>query len=475
MNKTPLLLAGAVSALGIAALLAWTAPSTGQAPRSDCEPYKLNTPLTADLIKPGMLPPCAPNVSPQGGGFPDPLDNLQHGFDLYSWLTFVALNSPDDGKDPIGKGSGPTVWQNYKQLADVMLPNGREPKSWEEKGNVDGIRGHVPRACLDKAKAGMMVIHMEEETFNQPFKSGPLIDQNGNYALFDILMNREMFQFIRDNGLYNKQGQERFPGEVDFARGANGGGPLRLPQGIGAIMVKVSWKVLANDDERSKFHSIEGLIFTRDKSGDEESGTCEVKTLGLVGFHVGHKTEAAPQWVWTTFEHVANVPEQDDINAGTFKRDRYNFYDRGCTQCPVNQTPPFPWNPSVEPFPNGFKSQITRVIPVTKDAKKINDDSHAVAGIKGTVWENYMLVSTQWPSDFGCATSRKPPGAQPDPTCSPAPTFLPNATLETYSQGLVPQASSSCIGCHNNATSQHNPATQSDFTFMLEKARPLRP
>jgi hypothetical protein len=284
-----------------------------------------------------------------------------------------------------------------------------------------------------------------------------------------------MFQFIRDNGLYNKQGQERFANEVDFARGANGGGPLGLPKGIGAVMVKVSWKVLANNDERSKFHSIEGLIFTRDKNGDEDSGTCEVKTLGLVGFHVGHKTEAAPQWVWTTFEHIANVPEQDDVNAGTFKFDRYNFYDRGCTQCPVNQTPPFPWNPSVEPFPNGFKSQITRVIPVTEDAKKINSDSQDVDGIKGTVWANYMLVSTQWPSDFGCATSRKPPGAQPDPTCSPAPTFLPNATLETYSQGLVPQASSSCIGCHNNATSQHNPATQSDFTFMLEKARPFRP
>jgi hypothetical protein len=89
----------------------------------------------------------------------------------------------------------------------------------------------------------MMVIHIEEETFNQPFKSGPLIDQNGNYALFDILMNKQMFQFILDNKLYNKQGQEAFASEVDFPRGANGN--INLPIGIGAFMIKCSGRCSA--------------------------------------------------------------------------------------------------------------------------------------------------------------------------------------------------------------------------------------
>jgi hypothetical protein len=68
---------------------------------------------------------------------------------------------------------------------------------------------------------------------------------------------------------------------------------------------------------------------------------------------------------------------------------------------------------------------------------------------------------------------------QPDMNCAPAPTFLANSTLETYSQGEVPQASSSCMGCHGNATSYQRPNStngvyfnQSDFTFMLEKAQP---
>jgi hypothetical protein len=106
-----------------------------------------------------------------------------------------------------------------------------------------------------------------------------------------------------------------------------------------------------------------------------------------------------------------------------------------------------------------------------------------------------MLISTQWPSAFACTslhsqrTDSPAPRTdflkQPDMTCSPAPTFLANSTLETYSQadseGDVPLASSSCIACHGNAVGfQTGPSTptrseihlnQSDFTFMLEKAQ----
>ena len=72
-------------------------------------------------------------------------------------------------------------------------------------------------------------------------------------------------------------------------------------------------------------------------------------------------------------------------------------------------------------------------------------------------------------------------------TCSPAPTYFANSTLETYSQadnqaeGEVPLATSSCIACHGNAVSfQTHPSNakpgevhlnQSDFTFILEKAQ----
>ena len=31
--------------------------------------------------------------------------------------------------------------------------------------------------------------------------------------------------------------------------------------------------------------------------------------MGLVGLHIITRTNSAPQWVWSTFEHVANAPD----------------------------------------------------------------------------------------------------------------------------------------------------------------------
>ncbi len=442
------------------------APSPASA-ALDCVPYPLNTPLTADLLKPGMLQPCAPAVSDNSltEAFTDPVDRLQHGFDLYSWLTFAALNSPVDGTTPIGRGTGkggdaPAFWESYKQLPDVMLADGSKPSAWGEPAKIpDECGGGV-------VKPGTMVVHIEEETFNQPFKSGPLIDQDGNYALFVILMNKEMFQYIVDNGLYSKAGQKAFAEKqtssskgVDFPLGSN-----RPPNaGLGAVMVKASWKVLGAHDDPDKFHTINGLVYTPAKENPKAVASCVQRTLGLIGFHVGHKAQFNTQWVWTTFEHVANVPEQAEVDGRRALLDHYNFYDAACdpAKCSINQTPPTPWDPSIQPFPGGYRSQITRTIPLTDDVVKINSLSRSVAGIKGTVWENYMLVSTQWPTN----------SANPiDLTGIPAPTYLANTTLETYSQGKFPLASSSCIACHLNATTASPSPIPSDFTYILEKA-----
>jgi hypothetical protein len=157
--------------------------------------------------------PCQENVDVSG---PDDsktaLENLQRGFDFYSWLTFIALNSPADGRSI--EQSNPdtrTKWEsrnNFMHLLDVMIkdpvPGKNEPK-WQNR--------EIPKECLSKYKDkikninDMMVIEMIEETFNEPFKTGALIDQQGNYALFDILMNKQMFDYIVENKLYSKTAQ----------------------------------------------------------------------------------------------------------------------------------------------------------------------------------------------------------------------------------------------------------------------------
>jgi hypothetical protein len=77
------------------------------------------------------------NVSGEG---PDSnttaLDNRQRGFDFYSWLTFIVLNSPANGNGiETSKPDTQTKWEDgkyFKSLLDVMVEEVKAPQ-WEVK------------------------------------------------------------------------------------------------------------------------------------------------------------------------------------------------------------------------------------------------------------------------------------------------------------------------------------------------------
>jgi hypothetical protein len=491
--------------LGIAGLTIWPLLSFAQITTNPPNVVSIqctNKPANPDVLsgtddtKRSLLSfglPCQETVTPAGPR--TALQNLQHGFDFYSWLTFIALNSPRDGSTIAGaKPDTRTKWEGtwedklpFIQLFDVMRTDVKDPSKQPRI---------IPSNCRAQYKSGMMVINMIEETYNQPFKTGPLIDQRGNYALFDILMNKDMFDLIVKHGLYSIAQQESVENsrlKIDFPTGDN------AADKPGAIMLKVAWKILAPEDDKSKFHTVDALVSM--PSSSDPDPPCLRKTLGLVGFHIVHKTTSRLQWIWTSFEHVDNVPDQQEIDTHNLKTS-YNFYDPSCgpAKCPVNGTPTRPWLPDRSlqlKFRNSFNSQIVRTTPIAEDTEKMNDQFHAILG-NDSVWKYYKLISTQWPSDFNCAKQTNPPSPpkplnapmepntdfekQPDMTCSPAPTFLANSTLETFSQGDTPLASSSCMACHGNAVSYQQQSStqqqgkddkffnQSDFTFILEKA-----
>ena len=421
---------------------------------------QLATPIDSKLLTLGQ--PCHQVVSKKGLST-DELGNLQRGFDFYSWLTFIALNSPADGKT-IGQGPRPggdavTTWEalsNYRPLAAVMLDKGSKP-TWGSR--------IVPDLCKPLDGPNKIVLQLGEAAWNQPFKTGPLIDQNGNYALFDILINKPMFDFINNKGLYSKQGQERFDGDILFPEGVNQSADA--PGRMGAVMLKVSWHILDPSKDKAlmtQFHTADALIYFPGPPATKTGPTCVAKTLGLIGFHVGHKTKFAPQWVWSSFEHVRNAPNEKQVALKEL-HPPYTFFNAGCPRCLNNKTPPSPWDPPASlKFHSNDKSQVVRSIIFPDAVAREVDDLNRSFGtlLKGTVWENYMLITTQWPSDAKSKT---------DCNGAPTPTYLANTTLETYSQGRVPLASSSCMACHGNATTRHVPATASDFTFILEKAQ----
>jgi hypothetical protein len=542
--------------LSAASLAQTTAPAAppAQAPGLECNGTRVLDPFKGKLAVPALAPevlasaiankdsilksglPCQENVGT--GAQADPagveasgLENLQRGFDFYSWRTFLALNAPADGT-PIesAQADAPTRWEhmnNFKQLLDVMLPADQQPPIWpaDAKAMNDERERLMPGACrellkerpdLKEDEPNRMIVKMIEESFNEPFKTGPLIDQQGHYAIFDILMNRQMFEYITVNHLNTKTGQAANADlAVDFPPGQNdrpaqAGKPAQAAA-FGSFMLKVSWKILTPEEIAAKtFHMRRALVLM--PPGDKRP--CLDRTLGLIGFHAVHKTVARPQWIWTSFEHVKNVPDRTEVAANKLGAS-YNFFSVKCkADCPIeNATPPFPWDPdpAIElrfRKDDSFKSQIVRETPLTDAAKNMNAVFHSMLPAN-SVWQNYMLLSTQWPSAFaihctGLQSQNVPDPKtdfvkQPDMTCSPAPAYLANSTLETYSQAdkpadstadriaalrdspAVPLATSSCIACHSNAVGFQRTASnreggrpnlnQSDFTFMLEKAQ----
>lgn len=404
------------------------------------------------------------------------IDTFQPDFDVYSWNTFIALNwppGPDGNGDPkktIGSnGDNDTVWEHYRDVRDVFLPGGKKP-TWNGPPLPPPVTGEKGEKGF---KPGMPVFTQVGKTptvltdSSQPFNTGPLIDQNGIYTRFQILINKTMFDYIVTNSLYSKAGQKVFTPPVKFTCGKLASGSS--PEVEGAIMVKSSWKVI-NPSEKPRFHSEEALVCSPPTHANGKP-VCSVKTMGLVGLHIAHKTQGASQWLWSTFEHVDNVPTAADVKSGKLKA-KYNYYNPKCSadKCKPNVIPPRPWDPAQV---STFHSQIVREnlfnLPIYASSAAARD-ADAKALLKGvnpkSVWQNYELISTMWPTNPGnCAAV---PG---DPLGTPAPTFLANTTLETYLQMTPPQpnVSSQCIECHNNATM--TVPVPSDFTYILQRAQ----
>ena len=91
---------------------------------------------------------------------------------------------------------------------------------------------------------------------------------------------------------------------------------------------------------------VDALVLMPPPDDPKVQRQCLPETLGLIGFHAVHKTVSRPQWIWTSFEHVKNVPDKDEVAANKLDGP-YSFFSVDCgDRCPVvNATPPRPWDP----------------------------------------------------------------------------------------------------------------------------------
>ncbi len=233
-----------------------------------------------------------------------------------------------------------------------------------------------------------------------------LTDQAGRAVYFDIRMNQVAYEYVRAQGLFNGAVQQQTDA-VSFP--------------AGAILAKGAWRVL-DEGQGDRFVTSRACVCRQGPDGQPLD--CAPRLVGLVGLHLMAKTPSAPQWLWSTYEQVDNVPPTPGAPAA--------FNNPHCSpaDCPPNQVQPL-----------GVATQVTRVIPIPDqkpdcarpdeardDLKTLNDDLARALRKAGSKLANYQLVGIQWPVNPAV------PAQGPATVFQVRPALLGNTTLETFIQ-----------------------------------------
>lgn len=387
----------------------------------------------------------------EGGLELENMNDNQRAADIFSWQQFIALNWPaKEGErgvpDIAGKitGDGPRVWETWKETYEVYTPSGGKPPEWNAPSILpDGCEGARSEKVLTRSQKIDDLLDSELQAAGATGElPATLTDQKGSVVRYEIKMNRTLYDYIVERGLYNGERQTSVD-EVYFP--------------YGSALIKAAWRVIEDGESTDTFYTTKSCVCeSGDGSGQPEN--CSVKNTALVGFHIMRKTRSAPEWVWSTFEQVYNLRGGVGITP--------SFYDPDCgeRECPPNmQTTP------------GEPNQVVRLIkipdrdPDCADAEKtvdniaaLNDDLSRSLAEAGSVFRYYELVGTQWPLHDADSTE------QAETVFRARPEFLANTTMETFVQD-----SSTCIGCHSiSRTLRPDKFVSGDFSFTLNNARP---
>jgi cytochrome c len=414
------------------ARISLTARTCGPAPELQLSCY-----LPADMV------PASPSPTPALN-----FNSLQRDADIFSWQEFLALNWPvrtgmrgePDASKKINY-PGPRVWETWKEEYEVYLKDGARPKPWNDPEPIPASCSGVTKVFFRTQKIDDVVDSTLQAAAADGTLPATLTDQKGKLVRYEIRLNKVLFDYVMAHRLYNA-GVQALATSVNFP--------------AGAILIKAAWREVSPAEEKL-FHTVTACVCDKDKDG--KMVNCRKQRMGLVGFHITQKTPFAPQWIWSTFEQVNNVPGMAATGGLSFNNPR-------CPTCPVNKQTP-------RGTPNQMVRSIT--IPATEpncgqpqqavdNVRRLNEDVRRALVAASSVFQNYELVNTQWPIPQSAST---PP---PETVFNVRPLFLGNTTMESFVQ-----PTSTCMGCHSTArTVNASNFVSSDFSFTLNNAQPLQ-
>ena len=361
-----------------------------------------------------------------------------HAFGCLMWQSFIYLNWPakaagePDPAAPFGR-PGVTVWETYKRHDEVFRPRGETPAPWG-----------VPDRSHGGARALAIVSQAD---------GGTLVDRAGRPVYYEMLINRDEFEYVVAHRLYEAQAQLAFARENGIVLPA---GPTAAYGRIGTIELKAAWKVLSPAElaqQPVRFHTAEAVLADGVRA-----------TVGLIGMHLNQRVTGFTQGVWASFLQVDSAP----LAGGDGHAHAYSFYDPDCARCEVNAA-------TVPPQ----STQVQQVFPVAPSVRGINAAAHAMIrdADPQSPWQFYELLGVQWPQfALGLPTPvpdpyRHLPHGLPLAIGTPSTHTLMNPVIETFHQS----PNVSCLGCHAasaTAALAGSVPLAADYSFLLGHAQP---
>jgi hypothetical protein len=419
--------------------------------------------VSAEDVVPRVLPDRIDDVPSTR---PDPFP----AFNNFSWRAFVALVWPAR-TDPGHRGepdrsktlgdSGPRVWETFKSRYEVFQrgPNGRalQPAKWFSYDGMNPCGPYVNNRTKTLSSFNTFS-DFNQASFTLGKFASPLVAQNRTYTRYEVRFNKAEFDSIVDHNWYNRS----------YLPTAEKPGWFN----VGSVAVKAAWRILTEADTpavRGRYYVVrDAEILDVAKSREAGTGVCSKRDIALVGFHIVIKTEYRPQGIWSSFEHIDNVPPvgTGDAREPDAKdvRAPYSYNDPSKEQSevapplesPLTQPVGVANPPKIDPDP----MQVVRKQPINPETMAMNRAYWALPEIRDTVWANYMLVATQWP------TVTQPSGPQNDGRYFPGTRAEPNTPVEIYqlsdgnaalSQNLAnttmetyfQTTPASCMACHH--------------------------
>ncbi|AMV24439.1 hypothetical protein VT84_08580 [Gemmata sp. SH-PL17] len=418
----------AVALLGLTALLASTRPTPGGQP----DPV---APTPPEQLSP--LPPTEVDFQQQNEGEKD-----RPFFDDFAWRDFIALNWPADANkrgephpcQKFGDTSGPTVWETWKSMSETFPadPVANPPSPWSDFAAVLSVRGtdktgkgQMVPAPLPKATAGRTKLltrlskleDLNQAGFPPSFVEFPLVAQNKTLVRYEVRVNRVAYEEILAKKYYRRENLPPVGTPAEFCDQS--------------ITIKAAWMEVTDESSPrwKRFYRTRAKLVDWEKDGTPD---LTERPVALIGLHVVHKTPKRGNWIWATFEHVDNT----ELSAGGVSPPNLNSKDGGTMFGAPGTNVPQAKIEFGKPIPKDLiPVEVARRTEIHSTTNKVNGLYQGHAMVKDTVWSNYRLIATQWPTapGNGDADARFPVGR------------VANATMETYHQG------SNCIGCHSAA------------------------